>query len=96
MSNVKRLATRTYPKSRKTEEDDDEVDGVGQEYEHIDICQSAVLWMDQVVEELTNGQVDLHGPGENTKQMYNNTMLGSFYVKEPFNQSINQPTKPTS
>jgi hypothetical protein len=52
--------------------------------------------MEKVVEEQTDGQVHLHGPGENTKQTYKNIMLGSFYDKEPFSQSISQSIKPTS
>jgi hypothetical protein len=50
---------QTYPKSPEAEDDDDKVNSVGQEHEHIHVCHSTVLWVDQVVEELTDGDVDL-------------------------------------
>ena len=52
----------TYTKRPESKHDDDEVDGVSEEHQHIDVCHCAVLRMDQVIEELPHGQVDLHEP----------------------------------
>uniref|UniRef100_A0A0E9QCW6 Uncharacterized protein n=1 Tax=Anguilla anguilla TaxID=7936 RepID=A0A0E9QCW6_ANGAN len=50
------------PKAQKTEHGDDEVNRVGKEHQHIDVRHSTVLRVNQVVEELPNGVVDLQGP----------------------------------
>ena len=55
----------TYTKRPESKHDDDEVDGVSEEHQHIDVCHCAVLRMDQVIEELPHGQVDLHEPTKN-------------------------------
>lgn len=52
----------TNPESPKSENDDDEVDRVGQEHEHVDVGHGAVLRVDQVIEELPNGNVDIQNP----------------------------------
>lgn len=52
---------KTNPKSPESKDNNDEVHSVGQEHEHIDVCHSAVLRVDQVVEELADGDVDLKG-----------------------------------
>lgn len=49
----------TYPKGPEAEDDDDEVHSVGQEHQHIHISHSTVVWVDEVIEELPNGYIDL-------------------------------------
>lgn len=53
---------KTYTEGPESKHDDDEVDGVGQEHQHVDVGDGAVLGMDQVVEELSHGKVDVHEP----------------------------------
>lgn len=50
----------THTKGPESKHNDDEVDGVGQEHQNVHVCDSTVLWMDEVVEELPDGNVDLH------------------------------------
>ena len=58
------LNVKTYTKRPESKHNDDEVDCVGEEHHHIDVCDGAVLWMDQVMEELPHGKIDLHEPAE--------------------------------
>lgn len=51
----------TNPKSPESKDNNDEVHSVGQEHEHVDVCHSAVLRVDQVIKELTDGNVNLKG-----------------------------------
>lgn len=57
------LSFETYTKRPEPEHNDDEVDGVGEEHQHVDVRHGAVLRMDQVEEELPDGKVDSHEPG---------------------------------
>lgn len=52
----------TYPKSPKPEDDDDDVNNVGQEHESIDISGRSVLGVQNVVEETPQGLVKALGP----------------------------------
>lgn len=52
----------TYPEGPEAEDNDDEVHGVRQEHKHIHIGDSAVVRVDEVVEELPDGHVELQGP----------------------------------
>lgn len=56
-----------YPESPEAEDDDDEVHGICQEHEDVDIGHCAVLRMDEVKEELPNREVDLSSSDKNTK-----------------------------
>lgn len=58
---------RKYPESCEAKDDDDEVNGVCQEHEHVDVGHCAVLRMDKVVEELTNRQVDFFSSDKKIK-----------------------------
>lgn len=55
---VETLAS-TYPKSPEAKDNDDEVHSVGQEHQHIHVSHSTVVWVDEVIEELPNGYIDL-------------------------------------
>lgn len=50
----------TYSKGRESKDNDHEVNCVSEEHQHIDVCDGAVLRMDQIVEELFHRKVDLH------------------------------------
>lgn len=52
----------SYTKRPESKYDDDEIDGVSEEHQHIHVCHCAVLWMDQVIEELPHGKIYLHEP----------------------------------
>lgn len=56
-----------YPESPEAEDDDDEVNSVCQEHEDVDIGHCTVLRMDEVIEELSNREVDLSSSDENRK-----------------------------
>lgn len=53
-----------YPKSPESKNDNDEVNGVSEKHQHVDVGHCAVLGVNQVVEKLTNGRVDLKSPGK--------------------------------
>lgn len=53
---------QTYTEGPEPKYDDDKVDRVGKKHQHVDVCDCAVLWVDQVMEELPHGKVDLHEP----------------------------------
>lgn len=53
----------TYPEGPEAKDNDDKVHGVGQEHEHVHVGHSAVVGVDEVVEELPDGHVDLQSPG---------------------------------
>lgn len=55
--------TKVYSKGPEAKDDDDEVDGVGKEHENVDVCDGAVLWLDQSSEELTDWMVDRQTSG---------------------------------
>lgn len=59
------LWNQTHPKGRVSKHDDDKVNGVSKKHEHVDVCDCAVLWVDQIMEELPHGKVDLHEPTNN-------------------------------
>lgn len=59
---MKSQRSSTHPEGPKSENDDDEVDRVGQKHEHVDVRHSAVLRVDQVIEELPDGNVDVQNP----------------------------------
>lgn len=54
--------SKTYTKRPESKHDDDEVDCVSEEHQHIDVCDCAVLRVDQVVEKLPHGKVQLQKP----------------------------------
>lgn len=49
----------TYPKGPESKDDDNEVYSVSQKHQHVYISHSTVVWMDEVIEELPNGDIDL-------------------------------------
>lgn len=61
---------KTYTERPESKHDDDEVDCVSEEHQHVDVCDRAVLWVDQVIEELTHRKVDLHEPTKKIKRKY--------------------------
>lgn len=63
---MREIATLKYPKSPEAEDNDDEVNGVCQEHEDVDVGHCAVLRMDEVVEELANREVDLSSSEKKT------------------------------
>lgn len=60
------MQNQRYPEGGVSKDDDDEVDGVGQKHQHVDVSDCAVLWVDQVMEELLHGKVDLQEPAKKT------------------------------
>lgn len=54
----------THSKSCEAKDNDDEVHRVSKEHQHIDVCYSTVVWVDQVVKKLANREVDLQSPAE--------------------------------
>lgn len=56
------LVAFTYPKGPKAKDNDDKVDSVSQEHKHIHISYSTVVWVDEVVEELSDGHIYLQSP----------------------------------
>ena len=52
----------TYPEGPEAEDNDDEVHSVRQEHKHVHIGDGAVVGVDEVVEELPDGHVELQGP----------------------------------
>ena len=56
----------TYPKGPEAKDNDDKVDSVGQEHEHIHIGHGAVVGVDEVVEELSDGHIYLQSPAKQT------------------------------
>lgn len=52
----------TYPKGPEAEDNDDEVHGVRQEHKHVHVSDGTVVGVDEVVEELPDGHVELQGP----------------------------------
>ena len=69
----------TYAESPESEHDDDEVYGVGEEHEHVDVGHGTVLRVDQVVEELADGLVEIHASAKNQVK---NSHSFQHYVKE--------------
>lgn len=63
----KNLKNLKYPESPEAEDNDDEVNGVCQEHENVNVGHCAVLGMDEVIEELTNREVDLSSSDKNKK-----------------------------
>lgn len=53
---------QTYTKGPESKHNDDEVNCVSEEHQHIDVCDCTVLRMDQVIEELPHRKVDLQEP----------------------------------
>lgn len=64
------LSSKTYTKRPESKHNNDKVDCVSEEHQHIDVCDCTVLWMDQVMEELLHRKVDLHEPTEEKKGQY--------------------------
>lgn len=58
----------TYPKSPKTEDDDDDVDNVGQEHKGVDVGGRSVLGVQNVMEETPQGLVKALGPVDGQPQ----------------------------
>lgn len=58
--------SKTYTKGPEPKDNDDKVHSVGEEHQHVDVCDSTVLRMDQVIEELLHGKIDLQKPAERT------------------------------
>lgn len=57
-----------HPEGPEAEDDDDEVDGVGEEHEDVDVSDGAVLRLDQSSEELADGAVEGQAPVGGTGQ----------------------------
>lgn len=55
-----RKVNNVYPEGPEAKDDDDEVDGVSQEHEDVDVCDGAVLRLYQSSEELTDRTADRH------------------------------------
>lgn len=53
---------KTYTKCPESKHDDDEVNRVSEEHQHIDVGDCAVLWMNQVIEKLPHGKIDTQNP----------------------------------
>lgn len=51
-----------HPKGPEAEDNDDKVDGVGQEHEDVDISDGTVLWLDQSPEEVQYWSVEARPP----------------------------------
>lgn len=71
------LRDQTHPKGGVSKHNDDEVDCVSKKHQHVDVRDCAVLWVDQVMEELPHGKVDLHEPAENTISYLRNKITSS-------------------
>lgn len=54
----------THPEGPKAKDDDDEVNSVSQEHQHIYVSHGAVVWVDEVVEELFDGHIYLQSPAK--------------------------------
>lgn len=54
----------TYPEGPKAKDDDDEVHSVSQEHKHIYVGHGTVVWVDEVVEELSDGHIYLQSPAK--------------------------------
>lgn len=50
---------KTHAKSPESKNNDDEINRVGQKHEDVNVSHSAVFWVNEVIEELTNRNVDL-------------------------------------
>lgn len=69
---------KTYTKGPESKHDDDEVDRVGEEHQHIDVRDRAVLWVNQVIEKLLHGQVDIQNPTESRISVINDGWWGLY------------------
>lgn len=56
------MKIKSYSKGPEAEDDDDEVNGVGEEHEDINISDCAVFWLDESSEELKDRMVERHTP----------------------------------
>lgn len=56
--------SQTYPKGPEAKDDDDKVNSVSQEHEHIHVGHSTVVWVDEVIEELSDGHIYLQSPAK--------------------------------
>lgn len=54
----------TYPEGPKAKDNDDEVNSVSQKHKHIYVSHGAVVWVDEVVEELSDGHIYLQSPAK--------------------------------
>lgn len=64
----------TYSKGPESKHNDDEVNRVSKEHQHIDVRDGAVLRMDQIMEELPHREVDLH-EATTKKRQYEETPI---------------------
>lgn len=55
-------ASVTYPKSPKSKYNDDEVHSICEEHQHIHISHCTVVWMNKIVEKLSDGHIHLKSP----------------------------------
>lgn len=78
----------TYPEGPKAKDDDDEVNSVSQEHKHIYVGHGAVVRVDEVVEELSDGHIYLQSPAkqgpptpllQERHKWRNDQILQSFY-----------------
>lgn len=51
-----------YSKGPEAKDDDDEVNGVGEKHEDVNISDGAVFWLDESSEEVKDGTVERHTP----------------------------------
>lgn len=54
----------TYPKGPEAKDDDDKVNSVRQKHEHIHVGHSTVVWVDEVIEELSDRHIYLQSPAK--------------------------------
>lgn len=52
----------TYPEGPEAKDNDDEVHGVCREHKHIHVGNGALVRVDEVIEELPDGHIELQGP----------------------------------
>lgn len=58
------LSDLVYPKSPVSINGDNEVDHVDEEHQSVDVTHRTVLWMDDVIEELSYGKVYVKSSAE--------------------------------
>ena len=56
------MPSMTYPESPKTKHNDDEVHCICEEHQHIYISHSTVVWMNKIVEKLSDRHIHLESP----------------------------------
>lgn len=62
------IRKQLYPEGPEAEDDDDEVNGVGEEHEDINVSHSTIFWLDESSEELKDRMVERHAPDRETER----------------------------